>query len=76
MALLFQGTIDTFTKAHFGKLEKDYITPQEWERLHKIKEFLQPFKRATLETQGHKATIDSVLPTIDILLKWFKMSLI
>jgi hypothetical protein len=61
IALLFMGAIDTFTKAHFRKLEKDFITLREWERLHKIKEFLEPFKRATLETQGHKATIDSVL---------------
>jgi hypothetical protein len=40
VALLFMGAVDTFAKAHFEKLEKDYINPREWERLHKIKEFL------------------------------------
>jgi hypothetical protein len=42
--------IDTYTKEHFVKLSKDYLTPEDWKRLHTIKDFLQPFHRATLET--------------------------
>jgi hypothetical protein len=76
VALICMSAIDLFTKAHWKKLEKDFITPLEWERLFKIKEFLHPFKRATLATQGHKATLDRVLITMDILVIWFKQSIV
>jgi len=29
VALLFMGAVNTFTKAHFKKLKKDYINPRE-----------------------------------------------
>ena len=76
VALLYSAAIDTFTKAHWKKLQKDFINPQEWMRLYKIKDFLQPFHRATLNTQGHKATLDSVLFTMDILLNYFKRAIV
>ena len=50
ITLLFIDAIDMFIKAHVRKLTKDFITLREWERLHKIKEFLKLFKRATLKT--------------------------
>ena len=52
------GAIDTYTKNHFTTLQADYLSPKDWERLRMIKEFLQPFHRATLETQGDQAIID------------------
>jgi len=70
------GAIDTYTKNHFPTLEADYLTPQHWKRLRTIKEFLQPFYRATLETQGDSATIDKVLWTIDILIQHFESALV
>jgi len=76
VALLYSSAIDAFTKAHWEKLEKDFITPQEWKRLALIKDFLAPFHRATLSTEGHKASLDSVLFTMDILLRWFQVSLV
>jgi hypothetical protein len=66
------GAIDTYTKNHFPILEADYLTLQHWKRLCTIKEFLQLFYRATLETQGDSATIDKVLWTIDILIQHFE----
>ena len=59
--------IDTYAKTHLYILEDDYLTPNDWKRLRTIKDFLQPFHRATLETQGDNATIDKVLFTIDVL---------
>ena len=44
------GAIDTYTKNHFPTLEADYLTPQHWNRLCIIKEFLQPFYQAILKT--------------------------
>jgi hypothetical protein len=70
------GAIDTYTKNHFPTLEADYLTPQHWKRLYTIKEFLQPFYRATLETQGDSATIDKVLWTMDILIQHFEGALV
>jgi len=70
------GAIDTYTKNHFTTLQADYLSPEDWKRLHTIKEFLQLFHRATLETQGNHATIDSVLFTIDIIIQYFEAALI
>jgi hypothetical protein len=38
--------------------------------------FLQPFHQATLETQGHYATLEKVLFTMDILVRYFKTALV
>jgi hypothetical protein len=69
-------SIDTYTKNHFAELSKDYLTPQDWKRLCMIITFLQPFHRATLETQRHHATLEKVLFTMDILVQYFKTTLV
>ncbi|EED18012.1 hypothetical protein TSTA_117840 [Talaromyces stipitatus ATCC 10500] len=66
------GSIDTYAKNHFATLQADYLSPKDWKQLHIIKSFLQPFYRATLETQGNRATIDCVLFTMDILIQYFE----
>ena len=71
-----KATIDTFTKNHWMKLQKDFITPEEWKKLCLIREFLKLFHKATLNTQGHKATLDSMLFTMDVLLQYFKLALV
>lgn len=70
------GAIDTYSKNHLATLEADYLFPADWERLRTIKAFLQPFHRATLETQGDGATIDRVLFTMDILVQYFERALV
>jgi hypothetical protein len=70
------GAIDTYAKNHFATLQEDYLTPQDWKRLRTIKDFLQPFHRATLETQGDAATINKVLFTMDILVQYFEATLV
>ena len=68
--------IDTCTKTHLTTLDVDYFTPKDWKQLCTIKDFLQPFHQATLETQGDNATLNKVLFTMDILVQWFKASLV
>jgi hypothetical protein len=68
--------IDIYTKDHLDELTDDYLTPQDWKRLRVIMAFLQPFHRATLETQGHRATLEKVLFTMDILVQYFKTALV
>jgi hypothetical protein len=70
------SSIDIYTKNHFAELSEDYLTPQDWKRLCTIMTFLQPFHRATLETQGHCATLEKVLFTMDILVQYFKTALV
>jgi hypothetical protein len=70
------GAIDSYTKNHFAILEADYLTPEDWKQLCTIKDFLQPFYRVTLETQGDHATIDKVLFTMDILVQYFESMLV
>jgi len=36
----YQSSIDTFTKNHWTKLSKDFLTPQDWKKLGMIKRFL------------------------------------
>lgn len=76
VAIEKEGAIDSYTKNHFATLEADCLTPQDWKRLRTIKDFLQPFYRATLETQGDSATIDKVLFTMDVLVLWFEKALV
>jgi len=67
IALEKAAAIDTYAKTHLAVLEADYLTPSDWKRLRTIKDFLQPFYRATLKTQGDNATLDKVLFTMDVL---------
>ena len=76
VALEHESAIDLYTKKHTETLGEDFLTPQDWTSLRTTYDFLQIFKRVTLETQGHDATISSVLFSIDILVRHFKQSLI
>jgi len=67
---------DSYTKQWYEALRDDFLSPQDWETLGTISNFLQPFYRATLETEGDCATIDRVLFTMDILIKHFEKFLI
>jgi hypothetical protein len=70
------AAIDTYSKNHLTTLQADYLSPSDWQQIQAIKSFLQPFHRATLETQGDRATIDRVLFTMDILIQYFENSLV
>lgn len=76
VALQFDGAIDTYTKRHFAILETEYLSPLDWERLHRTSKFLSLFDRATLKTQGDQATIDNVLFVMDIIIKHFEKALV
>ena len=51
------------------ELEKDILNHLDQKKLRTIKEFLGPFTRATLATEGDSTSIDSTLFTMDILIK-------
>jgi hypothetical protein len=70
------AAIDTYTKDHWTDLKDDFITPGDWTKLRMIEEFLEPFYTATLRLEGHKATLENVLFTMDVIIKYFKDSLV
>ena len=53
-------------------LYNDRLTANEWLTLDKIKDFLGPFRDATLSTQGRMITLEHVLPSMDFLLQHFE----
>jgi hypothetical protein len=59
---------------YYDEVKNDYLSPEEWHTLEETSQFLQPFYRATLETEGDCATIDRTLYTMDILIKHFSRS--
>jgi hypothetical protein len=71
-----EGAIDQYTKDHWANLKDDFLKPEEWVQLHMIQEFLEPFHHATLMLEGHKATLENVLFTMDTMLLYFKKSLV
>ena len=74
--LKLRPAIDKYIQNHEADLEADELSSQDWKRLRTIKEFLEPFKSATLYTEGDSGTIDRVLFTIDVLIRYFQLSLV
>ena len=68
VALAYEAVVDSYAKAHLNELREDFLMPGDWQRLRTIIEFLRPFHRATLATEGRNSTLDNVLFTIDTLL--------
>jgi hypothetical protein len=52
--------------------DNDILSEKDWQDLQKLQDFLLFFHDATLATEGHNATIDKVLPTMDFLLEQFE----
>ena len=50
----------------------DMLTQDEWAILEVIKDFLEVFRDATKGLESHNATLDRVLPSMDILLDEFE----
>jgi hypothetical protein len=61
--------IEKYCIDHEDELEGDLLSFVDWKKLCTIKEFLIPFSRATLFTEGDSTSIDSTLFTMDILIK-------
>jgi hypothetical protein len=70
--LKLQSAINAYAEKYYSELGEDYLSPAEWRVLEDTAAFLQPFYRATLETEGDLATLDRSLYTMDILIKHFE----
>lgn len=53
-------------------LANDFLSAEEWRLLTHVNSFLRNFHDATKATEGRRATIDQVLPTMDFLIECFE----
>jgi hypothetical protein len=67
--LNLRPAVEKYCQDHKEELEEDILTPKDWKKLRTIKEFLAPFARATLATEGSSTSLDSTLFIMDILIK-------
>lgn len=63
-----------FTAEYDNDLEGNTLSSRDWEMLERMREFLQPFYKATLEAEGPMSSISQSLELLDLLLghceKW------
>jgi hypothetical protein len=76
VALEHRSAVDKYVGEHLSTLLKDSLTPQDWQLLRTISDFLAPFEKATRKLQGDDATLDQVLPTMDILIEHMDRALV
>ena len=53
--------------AEEAELKDDNLTPDDWEVLLFVRDFLASFYDTTKATEGRKATLDRVLPSLDFM---------
>jgi hypothetical protein len=66
--LELRPAVERYCQNHEEELEEDILTPKDWKKLRTIKDFLGPFKRATLAAEG-STSLDSTLFMMDVLIK-------
>jgi hypothetical protein len=67
--LNLRPAVKKYCQDHEEELEDDILTPKDWKKLCLIKDFLAPFSRATLFTEGDSTSLDSTLFIMDVLIK-------
>ena len=67
--LNLRPVIEKYCQDHEEELKDDILTPKDWKKLRTIKDFLAPFSRATLFTEGDSTSLDSTLFTMDVLIR-------
>ena len=76
VVLEYRSAVDKYVEKNLSTLLKDSLTPQDWQLLRMISEFLAPFEKATQKLQGNDATLNQVLPTMDILIEHMDRALV
>ncbi|KAG4432421.1 hypothetical protein IFR05_012096 [Cadophora sp. M221] len=67
--LLLKGKVEEYCDKYEDELEEDLLSREDWKKVEMIKDFLAPFSRATLATEGDSVSIDRTLFNTDILIK-------
>lgn len=67
VALSLEKHIDFYTKNNQPELEKDILSPPDWESLRTLCSFLQKFHDITLQNEGDKRDISQSIPSLFLL---------
>ena len=67
--LQLKSEVEKYCDLYEGELQGDLLSREDWKKLEMIKDFLAPFARATLATEGDSTSLDSTLFMMDILIK-------
>ena len=62
--------IEKYYADYKEELEENLLSFVDWKKLRTIKDFLAPFTRATLTTEGDSTSINSTFFIIDVLIKY------
>ncbi|KAF6518215.1 hypothetical protein HZS61_002293 [Fusarium oxysporum f. sp. conglutinans] len=66
--------IKWYQDKYYDALVDDYLAPQDWQNLRETRNFLQPFWKITLLTEGYRSTLDRTLFTMDVLHKHYQQA--
>ncbi|RKK14056.1 hypothetical protein BFJ67_g17976 [Fusarium oxysporum f. sp. cepae] len=66
--------IKWYQDKYYDALVDDYLAPQDWQNLGETRNFLQPFWKITLLTEGYRSTLDRTLFTMDVLHKHYQQA--
>jgi hypothetical protein len=69
-----QEHVKWYQNKHWEGLGDNYLIPEDWQILHDTRDFLQPFWKITHLTEGHQATLDTILFTMDVLHKHYQLA--
>ena len=67
--LKLREKVEKYCQDYKSEVEEDILSFTDWKKPRTIKDFLAPFSRATLFTEGDSVSIDRTLFTMDILIK-------
>ena len=67
--LVLKGKVEKYCEKYKDKLKEDLLSCEDQKKLSIIKDFLAPFSRATLFTEGDFSSLDSTLFIMDILIR-------
>ncbi len=69
--LLLKGKVEDYCEKYKSKFKEDFLSREDWKKLNMIKDFLIPFSRAILVTEGDGVSINFTLFNMDILIQYF-----
>jgi hypothetical protein len=74
--LLLNGKVENYCEKYKNEFEEDLLFRENWKKLNIIKDFLAPFSRATLVTEGDDVSINFTLFNMNILIQYLQETIV
>ena len=77
VAIGLRKELNSFVDDRYSEsdVKLDYLHPEHWQELQKIRDFLQPFYEITKDTQWDKTSLDEVICSMDFLVTHYKLGM-